>query len=244
MAVVQKLCCRVEKIIDYRNHVYSIDLKPERPISRFRPGQFLHLALDPYDPSSFWPESRVFSIASSPLERDRINLAYSVRGKFTARMEKELAEGRNVWVKMPYGDFVIQGNSDVVLIAGGTGITAFIAFLGGLTAQFPHRVYLGYGARSRELLIYRDQIQEQGRRVPQFQSVFFIESESDEPGESSGPRDEFLGVLSLETIWSKVINPLQATFFLSGPPAMLKGISRELIGQGISTDAIRIDAWE
>ena len=35
---------------------------------------------------------------------------------------------------MPYGDFVVDGRADVVLFAGGTGITAFTAFLEGLTA--------------------------------------------------------------------------------------------------------------
>ena len=34
---------------------------------------------------------------------------------------------------MPYGDFVIDGAADVVLFAGGTGITAFTAFLEDLT---------------------------------------------------------------------------------------------------------------
>jgi ferredoxin-NADP reductase len=244
MAVVQKIRCRVEEIADHGEHVYSVDLKPERLIPRFRPGQFLHLALDEYEPSSFWPESRVFSIASSPLQRDRISLSYSVRGRFTARMEKELNEGREVWVKMPYGEFVVQGNSEVVLIAGGTGITAFIAFLMGLTTQFPHQVCLGYGARSRELLIYRDRILEHAMRLPQFKSIFFIENNFLKPREASCSGDEFFGIISLEAMWSQIINPFRATFFLSGPPAMLKGMSKELRDRGISPEAIRIDAWE
>ena len=54
MAVVQKFRCRVDKIIDFGEHVYQVHLRPERPLPRFRPGQFLHLALDSYDPSGFW----------------------------------------------------------------------------------------------------------------------------------------------------------------------------------------------
>ena len=45
----------------------------------FKPGQFLHLAIDPYDGAGFWPESRVFSIASSPRDRDR--LTHHLRGQ-------------------------------------------------------------------------------------------------------------------------------------------------------------------
>ena len=68
--MTQKLACRVERIVAHGERVYTVALRPERPAPRFRAGQFLHLALDPYDPSRFWPESRVFSIASSPSQRD------------------------------------------------------------------------------------------------------------------------------------------------------------------------------
>jgi NAD(P)H-flavin reductase len=105
MPVVQKLRCQIEKIVDYGDHVYTVELRPERPARKFLPGQFLHLALDEYDPSGFWPESRVFSIASSPGQRERLRISYSVRGRFTARMEKEMRQGRWVWVKLPYGEF-------------------------------------------------------------------------------------------------------------------------------------------
>ena len=44
-------------------------------------------------------------------------------------MENELQEGQMVLVKLPYGDFVILDANNVALLAGGTGITAFIAFI-------------------------------------------------------------------------------------------------------------------
>jgi NAD(P)H-flavin reductase len=61
-----------------------------------------------------------------------------------------------VWIKLPYGEFIVQGISAVVVFAGGTGITAFTAFLDALTPAFSHKIYLGYGAREPRLLIYRD----------------------------------------------------------------------------------------
>jgi ferredoxin-NADP reductase len=94
MAVTQKLDCVVERIVAHGERVYTVSLRPERPVPRFRAGQFLHLALDPYDPGGFWPESRVFSIASPPAERDRVRITYAVHGGFTARMEHDLVEGR------------------------------------------------------------------------------------------------------------------------------------------------------
>ena len=94
-------------------------------VPRFTPGQFLHLALDPYDADGFWPDSRVFSIASSPVARTNLSITYAVKGAFTTRMERELIVGAVVWVKLPYGEFVIDQSRDAVLFAGGTGVTAF-----------------------------------------------------------------------------------------------------------------------
>ena len=45
-------------------------------------------------------------------------------------MEAEAVEGRHLWIKLPYGDFVVTGSRETVLFAGGTGVTAFTAFLG------------------------------------------------------------------------------------------------------------------
>ena len=238
MAVAQKLACRVERIIDHGEHVYTVELRPERLAPRFRPGQFLHLALDAYDPSGFWPESRVFSIANPPAQRERLRITYSVQGRFTARMERELAEGKPVWVKLPYGDFVVEDSSDVVLFAGGTGITAFSAFLDGLTPGFQHAVYLAYGARHRSLLIYRAMVERQTQLSPLLRAFYFIESETDEllPGESAGR-------LSASAIWPQIKKPSETTYYISGPPPMLKAISQDLQGRGIRADAVRVDAW-
>jgi ferredoxin-NADP reductase len=241
MAVAQKIRCRVERITRHGEQVYTVDLVPERRPSAFQPGQFLHLALDAYDPSGFWPESRVFSIASAPNQRERLRITYSVRGRFTARMEQELAEGKFVWIKLPYGEFVIQGASDVVLFAGGTGITAFTAFLGGVTPTFPHKVYLAYGARDSNLLIYRDLVQRRAKLIPQLAPVYFVEQDTDE---KSAARSEIVGRLSVAAMWPRIENPMAATYYISGPPPMLKVIAHDLSERGIRLDTIRTDAWE
>ena len=68
-------------------------------------------------------------------------------------MEQELAGGV-AWVKLPYGEFVIDPHSDAVLFAGGTGVTAFTAFLQSLQPAETSRVLLFYGARTPDLFVY------------------------------------------------------------------------------------------
>jgi ferredoxin-NADP reductase len=238
MPVTQKLRCVVDRLVAHGERVYTLALRPERRVPRFRAGQFLHLALDPYDPSGFWPESRVFSIASSPAERNLVRITYSVHGRFTARMERDLAVGREVWIKMPYGDFVIDRRADVALFAGGTGITAFTAFLEGLTPGNDCSVTLAYGARTNALLIYRD-VAERARRLPSFDVSYFVEDD-----DGSGLVPVKSGRVSVAAVWTRLQRPFDTAYYISGPPPMLRTIGEDLRARNISPEAVHIDAWE
>lgn len=233
--MIQKLSCVVERSIAHGERVYSLLLRPERRVPRFRPGQFLHLAVDPYDPTGFWPDSRAFSIASSPDERDRIRITYAVHGRFTERMEADATDGREVWIKLPYGDFVVSGQRETALFAGGTGVTAFTAFLESLTpASRP--VTLAYGARLPELLIYRDAVDACAHRTPALRIMYFAEQGAAPP--------VFDGRLDVGAVWRSLTDPSETDFYISGPPAMLKSVAADLASRGAAASAIHIDAWE
>ena len=64
-------------------------------------------------------------------------------------MEAELRTGGQLWVKMPYGEFIVRADQDVCLLAGGTGVTAFTAFLAGLTAEIHQQVTFSTGRAAR-----------------------------------------------------------------------------------------------
>jgi ferredoxin-NADP reductase len=233
----QKLHCQILEIIDHGERVYSLTLVPERPIPHFLPGQFLHLALDEYNPGDFWPDSRVFSIASTPAERDRLRITYAVKGQFTTRMEAELRPGAGVWVKLPYGEFVINKGGDVCLLAGGTGITAFTAFLAGLGTDHSQPIYLFYGARRSDLLIYRPLIESVAARCSSLHPFFLVEE-----GEALGC---LAGRINIEQVWQILPDPQAMVYYLSGPPMMLRTISTFLAQQrGLPDHQIIKDAWE
>jgi len=91
-------------------------------------------------------------------------------------MEQILNGGGELWVELPYGDFVIDSSSDAVLIAGGTGISAFTAFLEALTPESKQKVTLVYGARTPELFLFQEMILSQNNKVPGFNVIFFTET--------------------------------------------------------------------
>lgn len=230
MPVVRRLCCEAERVVDHGEHVYTVTLAPEAPVPAFRPGQFLHLALDPFEPGGFWPESRVFSIASSPTERGHLSITYAVKGSFTSRMERELAPGRDVWVKLPYGEFTVEPGRDAVLFAGGTGVTAFTAFLGSLAADGAQRVALFYGARTPDLFVYGEFVRRRAAEVPGLDAHLVCESTD--------------GRLSVDAAWPAIESLDSPLVYLSGPPAMLTALTSQLQARGVADDRIRTDAWE
>jgi ferredoxin-NADP reductase len=230
VAVVRKIPCVVRAVTDHGEHVYTVELEPSMPVPQFKPGQFLHLALDRYEPGGFWPESRVFSIASSPDDRDRLSITYAVKGAFTTRMERELAPGCSAWVKLPYGEFVVDPGRDAVLFAGGTGITAFTAFLQSLTPEHARRVLLFYGARTPDLFVYGSLAQACARRVRSITCRLVCE-ETD-------------GRLDVDAAWPAIEQLAEPVLYVSGPPLMLVALTAQLRGRGVLPAAIRTDAWE
>lgn len=238
MPVPRKIRCEVSRIIDHGERVYSIFLTPEMRFPHFLPGQFLHLALDPYDLSSFWPESHVFSIASSPSDIQCVRITYTVKGKFTARMEKELVTGKEVWAKLPFGEFIINKNCDVVMFAGGTGITAFAAYLNQLVTDQENSISLFYGARNFDLLIYKTMIDQKVKICPKFNAWYYSEDEH------SQKKDEIIGKLSVKSAFNLLTRPLEKEYYLSGPPDMLQSLQSDLIENNIRSERIKIDAWE
>ena len=230
MTVVRRIPCLVRAVTDHGERVYTVELEPAMPVPRFKPGQFLHLALDAYAPDGFWPESRVFSIASSPRERDRLAITYAVKGAFTGRMEHELAPGGSVWVKLPYGEFVVDQASEAVLFAGGTGVTAFTAFLQSLEPERAPRVLLFYGARKPDLFVYGPLAEACAREVPSLDCRLVCE--------------EVDGRLQVDAAWPAIAMLHAPVFYLSGPPEMLAALTAQLLDHGVSMEDIRTDAWE
>jgi ferredoxin-NADP reductase len=230
VAVVRKIPCVVRAVTDHGEHVYTVELEPSLAVPQFKPGQFLHLALDKPQLGGFWPESRVFSIASSPAERDRLSITYAVKGAFTTRMERELAPHGSAWVKLPYGEFVVDSTRDAVLFAGGTGVTAFTAFLQSLQPASAQRVALFYGARKRDLFVYGALAQARARAVPSLRCNLVCEATD--------------GRLQADAAWPAVETLHDPVFYLSGPPPMLAALTAQLRGHEIPGEDVRTDAWE
>lgn len=235
MANPVKVKAKVISLEKHTESVVSYRFEPQGRVPKFRAGQFLHLALDDYHPDAQWPESRVFSIASSPSERrSELAITVSVKGRFTQRIYDTLEEGSECWLKLPYGEFLFPPEKPLVLIAGGVGITPFLSLLKQmLEDEGQQEVSLFYGFRSAEHYLFTDLLSDCELRLPAFSRTIYCED-----GAVVGEK----GVLDIKAIYS--VAPKNALFYLSGPPGMIAAFKAQLMGFGVAPDRIIVDDWE
>ncbi|MBF9018674.1 MULTISPECIES: FAD-dependent oxidoreductase [unclassified Oceanispirochaeta] len=244
MANPQKINAIVKEIEAYGRQVYKLVFKSERKFPRFKAGQFLHLTLEEYDPTSgFWPESRVFSIASCSDDRTEVSIVYSVKGLYTKKMEETILIGMPIWLKAPYGEFIIcnhiQDGQAAILIAGGTGVSPFIPFLN--QSGNSTTIQLNYGLRNKDLMIFEEELSSVLNQ-DNFSMNLYLEETSDQIT-VSGNLDVKEGLLSVNNILNDIQKKDNSVFFISGPPTMIELFQQQLMQSGILKDKIIIDEW-
>jgi ferredoxin-NADP reductase len=237
----------ITTILRHSPDVISLVLESHKRLPRFVPGQFLHLSLDPYDPSRHWPESRVFSVANAVTDRKTIRLTISRQGRYTGRILSEVSEGMAVACKGPYGEFVVgrAPTPRVALISGGTGVTPFASFMdaaleSGTLGAEECRLY--YGARTPGLLVYRELAERCAAAFPDFRVSCFAEETDGADGQPNGIR---IGRLDIAAIAAGLSPAGGWSFYLSGPKVMITSFRQDLTNRFAVPDAqVIIDAWE
>lgn len=149
---------------DADRNICSFYLKPTdaAPLPGFKPGQFLTFTLDVVDPVSFEEKSitRCYSLSDGPghpYYRVSIKRAPSPPGKpdlppgvSSNHFHDNVHEGDLLQVRAPSGHFFLPpGNSPVVLVGGGIGITPMLSMLNAtLNGGSSREIWLFYGVRN------------------------------------------------------------------------------------------------
>jgi ferredoxin-NADP reductase len=228
MAIVKKYKAEITEIKKYADNIFTVEFKSLNGIFKFSPGQFLHLSLDEYDPSMCWPESRCFSIQTSPTI-NTIKITYAVKGEFTNRMATTLKKGKEVMLKLPYGDLFIREHNKIntVFIAGGTGITPFLSLFNDPSFSTYINPILFAGFRNPRMNLYQKELKKAMEINPTL-SIFILFEDTD-------------GKLDIEKIF--LGNGIESTYFLSGPESMIEFFNTFLLKNKVPSQNIFMDRW-
>lgn len=116
--------------LDQHGAVTEMTLRPAKGAMRWRPGQFAFVSA----PDAGMSEAHPFTIASAPRADGSVNFSIKALGDWTRRLPKRLAAGQRLRVEGPYGRFVFRKRvRRQVWLAGGVGITPFLAWAEALT---------------------------------------------------------------------------------------------------------------
>ncbi len=243
MAAIRKTPVTVAEIINYSENVRLYRLEPHKKSLNYKAGEFLHLAMDEYDPSFSWPESRVFSLANSPTRPELIDVLVSKKGVFTTAMFENIKIGDELWIKLPFGVFNFDEslNHNTVLIAGGTGISPYISFLQyAIDKDLDASINLNFGVRDSNLIIIEELLKEAKTKLANFSYNLYVENLTDNI-EGLELKKGRLPVKQIIRESLKLENPI---FYLSGPPAMISAFDVELKNQKVRSKQIKYDKWE
>lgn len=121
------LAYKLDKKTKLAHDIYALNLIPEKgKVFDFRPGQFVMVGL--YDKYGNIKDKRAFSLCSSPLNKDYIQLGVKVYGDFS-QLLTGLNIGDRVGISGPHGFFTFDEKTmkQVVFFAGGIGLAPFIS---------------------------------------------------------------------------------------------------------------------
>ncbi len=223
---------RVRKIVSETHDARSIVLEVPDELQerfRYRAGQFLSFKVAPEGTVL----TRSYSLASSP-DTDaehKVTVKRVEDDRVSNWMNDQLAEGDLLAVTPPAGFFVLDdSDADVVLFAGGSGITPCISILKTALATGGRRLKLVYANRDERSIIFRDELERLAAAHPERLQVLH----------SLDDRD---GLLDEARVKQLVGSDLGASFYLCGPGPFMATVEAALLDLGLHKDQIRIEIF-
>lgn len=241
---VQEMSLRVAEIHDETPDIkmfrLALDTHPGLP---FKPGQFVILKTELWNPAKnrTMRVNRALSIASSPTEKGFIDLAVKryTGGRLTPWLHDEVRVGDTLTVKGPEGKFVLnpEDRGKIIFIAGGVGIAPLRSMILHLIdTKTPAGIRLFYSAQTPSGFAFKAEFDRQAETHSDMTCIYTITRPGSEPW--AGPTGRF----DAEFFRSHLEQDAES-FYLCGPPDMIKDGIASLRGLGVPEHSIHSEKW-
>lgn len=217
------------EVLDWLNvadNTFSIVLRPmnKSPLNP-KPGQFVYVK------HPIVPEAHPFSVSSFDLTTNQITITVKDLGQFSHMLET-VQVGDKLYLDGPYGVFTsqVQGSPrNIVLLAGGIGITPFMHLL--RNTEINKEVLLFYGNREQKDIAFEQELNTIAQQMPNKRVVHVLE---DSTGTSY-----LSGYITKEHLIGNLSNtPVDYDYYICGPSAMMKAMHGVLTELGVSKSQI------
>lgn len=232
---------RVEEVRQETHNTWTLKLRPpdDEPCYDYLPGQFQFLTLQR---GNHLPvEEHPFTISSAPTEQGYVTSTIKASGDFTATIG-ETKPGDSAVVQAPFGRFsylLHPEEKDLVLIAGGVGITPLMSMLRHMRHTQAHlEVLLIYANKAEQDIVFRKELAElEGGESPRLKVVHVLSRAGENwSGEVGHVDAEKIQRLCGEKLVGKA-------FYVCGPPAMIQAVIKSLQKLGVPEDRIHFERF-
>ena len=218
----------------------------------FIAGQYMTVTLINPPETDDEGNSRFFSIASAPYEKD---LMVSTRMRDTAfkRVLKNLPIGSEITINGPDGSFYIPKKSlqPVVFLISGIGITPIFSMLKNAAYEkLPHQLFLFYSNKRPEDAAFLKELKNLEKENLNFKLVATMTAPTQgrSPDQSVGKNSKIswpgeTGHINKEMIQKYIKDLNSPIYYMSGSPKMVKAMRELLKKIGISEDNIRFEEF-
>lgn len=204
--------------------------KPEAFI--FVPGQTLDVSLLDSTDLDIKERQRIFSIASSPLEKNLLFITKITDSLFKQKLDN-LKINDSLEVGGPYGIFKIHENAQIpaVFIAGGIGIAPFRSMIiNDKDHDFPHRILLFFSNKDSQKILFHFTFSNINHAHFQY-----IPTITDQAADWQGE----VGRINSQMIQKYILNLTEPIYYLAGSKQMVESIKKMILGLGVSADRIK-----
>ncbi len=197
-------------------------------------------------------QTRCYSLYTSPnTSNNKGELTIGVRhtpdGLVSGFINEELQAGKELIVKGPFGDFVyppayikgqVKAMDNLVLIAGGSGITPVLSILeAALNESYTSAIHLIYAGRSRESLMFLHQLEVLQANNPDRLNITYVLERNSLI--SSGIQ----GRLDRELLMSLLLESANTEFYVCGPEGLKDMVVTTLESQKINSKHIHVEQF-
>lgn len=205
----------------------------KKPNIDYKPGNYFVIVLDVDDPKGNF---RDFSSASSPTEDVIIISSRITKSEFKKKLSS-LKPGDKVTVKGPFGHFLLMDNKDIVMIAGGIGITPFRSMLKYLAdVESTQKVTLFYGSKNPEEIAFFSDLEEFSKKNKNIKIIITVNDPKDLKKDYRG----LTGLIDANMIKYNT-SVKNKYFYICGPVAMVDSMTNQLKSIGVSESDIRVE---
>jgi len=200
-------------------------------VATYRPGQHAILSLAP-------GLRRCYSMAGLPGSREVEFIAKRYDPGTGSQHLFQLPIGTQIDIELPYGDTWLRPTQrPIVLIAGGTGISAILSLVRQLaTGVSEHRpVHVFYGAATRKDLACWDELSQAMALIPDAHlHTALLEPDAHWHGDTG---------LVTTALAQRLPDLADAEVYLAGPPLMVDAVRAQLHEHDVQADRIHYDSF-